>query len=43
VAEQHNLSIDELKKHCLMAGEELIAERGHLLVYEQPVYDWARS
>ncbi|NIM32064.1 MAG: hypothetical protein GTN60_12200 [Pseudomonas stutzeri] len=43
VAELHGLSLDELKAQCCRAGEELIAERGHLLVYEQPVYDWARS
>lgn len=43
VAELHGITVEELKAHCRKAGEELIAERGELLVYEQPVYDWAKS
>lgn len=43
VAELHGITLDELKAACVKAGEELTADRGHLLVYEQPVYDWARS
>jgi len=42
VAEQHGITLDELKEYCRLAGEELMAERGELLVYEQPVYDWAK-
>nr|AHC05732.1 hypothetical protein LD209_11 [Pseudomonas putida]QMV81820.1 hypothetical protein BA7816_10 [Pseudomonas asiatica] len=43
VAEFYGITLDELKANCIKAGEELIAERGELLVYEQPVYDWAKS
>lgn len=43
IADLHNISIDELKAHCRRAGEELIQERGNLLVYEEPVYSWAKS
>jgi hypothetical protein len=43
VAEFYGVTLDELKANCIKAGEELIAERGELLVYEQPVYDWAKS
>jgi hypothetical protein len=42
VAELHGLTLGELKANCRQAAEELIAERGHLLDYEQPVYDWAQ-
>jgi len=43
VAEFYGISVEELKANCIKAGDELIAERGSLLVYEQPVYDWAKS
>lgn len=43
VADSHEISVDDLKAACKKAGEEIIQERGHLLVYEQPVYDWANS
>lgn len=43
VAELHGLTLEELKANCRRAAEELIQERGALLEYEQPVYDWARS
>lgn len=43
VAELHGITIDELKAACRLAGDELIEERGHLLVYEKPVYEWATT
>lgn len=41
VADLHGITVEELKAQCRLAGEELIAERGELLVHEQTVYDWA--
>lgn len=43
VAGLHRITVDELKAYCRKAGDELIAERGALQVYEQPVYDWAKK
>lgn len=43
VAEFYGVTLDELKANCIKAGDELIAERGELLVYEKPVYAWAKS
>jgi hypothetical protein len=43
VAEFYGVTLDELKASCRKAGDELIAERGELLVYETPVYEWAKS
>jgi len=43
VAEMHGITLDELKAQCRVAADELIAERGHLLVYEEPVLAWAKS
>jgi hypothetical protein len=43
VAEMHGITLDELKAQCRVAAEELIAERGHLLVYEESVLTWAKS
>lgn len=42
VADFYGVTVDELKAECVRAGDELLAERGELLVYEQPVYDWAK-
>lgn len=39
VAEMHGITLDELKPLCRVAAEELITERGHLLVYAEPVLD----
>jgi hypothetical protein len=35
--------LEELKARCRKAGDELIAERGEFLVYETPVYSWAKT
>ena len=43
VAEFYGVTVDELKANCVRHGDELISERGHLLVYEKPVYDWAKG
>lgn len=41
VAELHGITLEELKAACKRAAEELIEERGELLAYEKPVYEWA--
>ncbi|MDU8358475.1 hypothetical protein [Pseudomonas syringae group sp. J309-1] len=38
----YGVTVDELKAEFVRAGDELLAERGELMVYEQPVYDWAK-
>lgn len=43
VAEQHGISVDELKAQCRLAADELLVERGHLLDYELLALQWAKS
>ncbi|CAI8760635.1 hypothetical protein [Pseudomonas zeae] len=43
VAQLHGLSLDELKAHCRMAGEEFREREGGLNETGQRVYDWAKS
>lgn len=43
VAELHGISLEDLKAHCRKAGDELLAEKGELSVYEKKVYEWAKS
>lgn len=42
VADLHGLTVDEVKAHCQQAGDEILTKRP-LQVYEQSVYDWAKS
>nr|WP_176704152.1 hypothetical protein [Pseudomonas sp.] len=39
MAEWHGITIDELS----LAADQLIAERGHLLAYEEPVLAWPKA
>ncbi|MBB6155193.1 hypothetical protein HDC30_002416 [Pseudomonas sp. JAI115] len=41
VADLHGLSLEELKAHCRLAGEELIVREGALTEAGQRIYDWA--
>lgn len=42
VAEKHDLTMEELRGHCLVAGRELDAQR-KLFPLHLPIYRWARS
>lgn len=42
IAEEHGILLEELKKHCLKAGQEL-AEEGLLFPLLLPIYRWAKE
>ncbi|MHC8346734.1 hypothetical protein [Pseudomonas sp. RT6P73] len=43
VADRHGISVEELKAHCRLTGEEWLARDGALTEAGQRVYDWAKS
>ncbi|MHC8346733.1 hypothetical protein [Pseudomonas sp. RT6P73] len=43
VAARHGLSVEELKAHCCLTGEQWLARDGALSESSQRVYDWAKS
>lgn len=43
VAAFYGVTLEKLKVHCRQAMAELIAERGHLEVYELPLQEWANT
>jgi len=42
VAEKHDLTMEQLRAHCLLAGRQLDAER-RLFPLHRPIYRWAKG
>ncbi|CAI8982434.1 DUF2513 domain-containing protein [Pseudomonas zeae] len=43
VADRHGISVEQLKAHCRLTGEEWLARDGVLTESSQRVYEWANS